>query len=107
MKYLYINNGKGFYSTTGLEKDKQDISNISKDDILIILNKCLEEDKEFSMDEYNEDTLHNAAHKIIYRNIFQKLDELRKKQNRFIDDKSNLYKAAIDKYQNELEQLEE
>lgn len=107
MKYLYINNGKGFYSTTGLEKDKQDISNILKDDILIILNKCLEEDKEFSMDEYNEDTLHNAAHKIIYRNIFQKLDELRKKQDRFIDDKSNLYKAAIDKYQNELEQLEE
>ena len=39
MKYLYINNGKGFYSTTGLEKDKQDISNILKDDILIILNK--------------------------------------------------------------------
>ena len=95
MKYLYINNGKGFYSTTGLEKDKQDISNISKDDILIILNKCLEEDKEFSMDEYNEDTFHNAAHKIIYRNIFQKLDELRKKQDRFIDDKSNLYKAVI------------
>ena len=107
MKYLYIDNGKGFYSTTGLEKDKQDISNILKDDILIILNKCLEEDKEFSMDEYNEDTLHNAAHKIIYRNLFQKLDELRKKQDRFMDDKTNLYKAAIDKYQNELEQLEE
>lgn len=107
MKYLYIDNGKGFYSITGLELNKQDISNISKEDILIILNKCLEEDTEFSMDEYNEDTLHNAAHKIIYRNIYQKLDELRKKQDRFADDKLNLYKSAIDKYQKELEQIEE
>ena len=69
MKYLYIENGQGFFSVSGLETDKQTIDKIRKEDLLRLLNLIVDESAEngFEMDPYDEESLKNPAHKIIYK----------------------------------------
>ena len=71
MKYLYIENGRGFFSVSGLETDKQTIDKIRKEDLLRLLNLIVDESAEngFEMDPYDEESLKNPAHKIIYKHI--------------------------------------
>ena len=109
MKYLYINKGQGFYSLSGNEDSLISIDNIDKNDLLTLLNLIVEstEEKTFEMDEYNSDELKNPAHKIIYKNIYEKFDALLKKRISFVDETCNLYRTAINKYSKELEDLEE
>ena len=73
MKYLYIENGQGFFSVSGLETDKQTIDKIRKEDLLRLLNLIVDESAEngFEMDPYDEETC-------------------------------DLYKSAIEKYSTEL-----
>ena len=73
MKYLYIENGQGFFSVSGLETDKQTIDKIRKEDLLRLLNLIVDESAEngFEMDPYDEESLKNPAHKIIYKNIYE------------------------------------
>lgn len=74
MKYLYIENGQGFFSVSGLETDKQTIDKIRKEDLLRLLNLIVDESAEngFEMDPYDEESLKNPAHKIIYKKFFIK-----------------------------------
>ena len=95
MKYLYIENGQGFFSVSGLETDKQTIDKIRKEDLLRLLNLI-------EMDSYDEESLKNPAHKIIYKNIYDKFDALIKKRVQFKDETCDLYKSAIEKYSAEL-----
>lgn len=44
----------------------------------------------------------NAAHQIIYKNIYQKFDDLKARRVSFQDEKIGLYRAAINKYSAEL-----
>ena len=94
MKYLYIENGQGFFSVSGLETDKQTIDKIRKEDLLRLLNLIVDESAEngFEMDPYDEESLKNPAHKIIYKN----------KRVQFKDETCDLYKSAIEKYSTEL-----
>jgi len=99
MKYLKIENNKGYYC---LEKDKwQEIDKINKDDLLILLDKALKTD--FEMDEYVQEKVSNKAHQIIYKNLFSKFTELLENKNRFKDESEQLYKDAIEKYNKNLE----
>ena len=91
MKYLYIENGQGFFSVSGLETDKQTIDKIRKEDLLRLLNLIVD-----------EESLKNPAHKIIYKNIYDKFDALIKKRVQFKDETCDLYKSAIEKYSTEL-----
>ena len=104
MKYLYIENGQGFFSVSGLETDKQTIDKIRKEDLLRLLNLIIDESTEngFEMDSYDEESLKNPAHKIIYKNIYDKFDKLIKKRVQFKDETCDLYKSAIEKYSAEL-----
>lgn len=56
----------------------------------------------FEMDSYDEESLKNPAHKIIYKNIYDKFDALIKKRVQFKDETCDLYKSAIEKYSAEL-----
>ena len=104
MKYLYIEEGQGFLSVSGLGTDKQGIDKIRKEDLLHLLNLIVDESAEngFEMDSYDERNLKNPAHKIIYKNIYEKFDALIKKRIQFKDETCDLYKAAIEKYSGEL-----
>lgn len=94
MRYLKIENGKGYFFK---EPDQWiEIDQIGKDDLLILLDKIISAD--FEMDEYNPDLVLNKAHQIIYRNLFQKFKELKENKSRFKDESEQQYKSAIEKY---------
>ena len=94
MKCLKINNGKGFFSVDG--DIWKVLDEISKEDILTIINLCLEDS--FEMDNPSDETVHNKAHDIIYKNLYAKFLELNNQRTRFKDESDNLFKEALAKY---------
>ncbi len=104
MTYLKIDNNKGFYRLEGTSEDWIELDQISKDDLLKLLEKATTE--EFGMDEYEEELLQNPAHNIIYKNIYGKFTELLSNKTRFQDSVNLMYKSAIDKYTLELTEEE-
>jgi hypothetical protein len=97
MKYLKIEQNKGhFMSTKGTYVE---IDKIDKNELMHLLNKAIEND-EFEMDEYQENDLGNPAHKIIYKNIFDKFNSLLSNKTRFRDESSQLYTRAFEQYCN-------
>jgi len=94
MKYLKIDDNKGYYLLNG--QDWKVIDEIDKNDLLKLLDLALGE--EFEMDEYNQDSIGNKAHQIIYNNIYEKLKELNNNQDRFNDESHSQYKDIIEKY---------
>ena len=94
MKYLKIENNKGYYQ---IDQDSwKSIDKINKEDLMALLDKAVETD--FEMDEYKQDDLSNKAHQIIYKNIHSKFSELLSNKSRFKDESEQLYKSAIEKY---------
>jgi len=100
MNYLKIENGKGFFR--GDNGEYKTIDSIRKEDILRLLDAVVSEEISFEMDEMNENNIQNQAHKIIYGNIYEKLLELKKNKNYFLDECKDLYKDALNKYKSEL-----
>ena len=94
MKCLKIENGKGFFSLDG--KSWKPLDEISKEDILTIMNLCLE--GSFEMDNPSDETVHNKAHDIIYKNLYAKFLELNNQRTRFKDESEYLFKEALAKY---------
>ena len=66
-----------------------------------LIEICLEKD-DFEMDEFDVNKVQNAAHQIIYKNIYQKLNDLVMRRVSFQDEKNSLYRTAIAKYSSEL-----
>ncbi len=94
MIYLKIENGKGHFLN---ESDQWiEIDQIGKEDLLSLLDKAISD--EFEMDEFDADSLQNKAHQIIYKHLYQKFNELNENKSRFKDESEQLYKSAIEKY---------
>ena len=101
MKYLIIEDGVSKYTTDPSTPASKMIDQISKEDLLVLIESCIS-DEDFEMDVYDETVLQNKAHQIIYKNIYQKLNELKKQRVRFSDEKTVLYRAAITQYSADL-----
>lgn len=86
MKYLMVDNGSVFYSLDGSAASKKPIDQISKDDLLTLLKLAISEES-FEMDPYSTEFIHNAAHQIIYKNIYQKFEDIRLHRVSFEDEK--------------------
>jgi hypothetical protein len=68
---------------------------IAKENLLWLLDKCLmERDVEF--DPYDEKSLKNQAHQVIYKSVLQKLKEIRSRRREFVDESARLF---LDDYQ--------
>ena len=93
MKYLKIENNKGFYWD---ENEYQEIDKINKDGLLVLLNAA--EKHGFELDSYDEKLLGNKAHQIIYENIYSKLEQFLNDKKQFKTEVDKLYKEAIGKY---------
>ncbi|MFT3701219.1 MAG: hypothetical protein QM802_02560 [Agriterribacter sp.] len=94
MKYLKIEDNKGFYQ---LEVDKWiEIDKISKEDLLTLLDKAL--DGDFEMDVFESEKIANKAHQIIYKHLHEKFADLTENANRFKDESEQMYKDAMQKY---------
>jgi len=100
MKYLEIKNNNVYF----LNKDENEkpIDEISREDILFILEKSLEE--EFEYDSYDESLIQNQVHNIIYNDISKKLESFIANKEKMEEDVIAQYKDAWDKYCTNLEE---
>jgi len=97
MKYLKIENNKGFYWDG---KEYQEIDKINKYSLLTLLNMAEVDD--FELDTYDENLIGNKAHQVIYENIYSKFEQFLNDKNQFKTDVDNLYKEAISKYSSDV-----
>ena len=98
MKYLHINDNKGFFKINAIEELKS-IDSISKDDIFKLINLLMEKE-DFEMDEFKDELIQNKAHNIIYRNLYQRFLELKQEKNNIIDSTNQYFAEAFQKYSN-------
>ena len=96
MKYLKVENNKVFFLNSSNEW--KEIDTINKNDLLYLMDKIIIEE-DFEMDEYNEDSIANKAHQIIYKSLYDKFKSLLEDRTRFHDESRKLYKEAYEKYQ--------
>ncbi|MCW5651069.1 MAG: hypothetical protein KIS62_15085 [Ramlibacter sp.] len=98
MKLLRILDSTGHF----LSDDNQflPIDRITKDDLLRLANLTLNEtDVEF--DEYDEKVLKNQAHRVIYKNVVQKLRDLHVRKKEFADQAARLFYEDYERYRQE------
>jgi hypothetical protein len=98
MKYLKIEENKGFFlkETEKVPAEWVSIDQITKDNLLLLLNKAISTD--FEMDQFKEENLGNKTHQIIYKNIFEKFTDLLSNKTRFKDESGRIYRDALEKY---------
>ena len=98
MKYLKIEDNKACFRKDKTQPENwNEIDKIEKEDLMKLLDFATEDD--FEMDVYNEDILANKAHQIIYKSIYEKLNNFLTNKDRFKDQTENVYKEALEKYQ--------
>lgn len=98
MKLLRISDSTGHF--LGEEKQFLPIDRITKEDLLRLANLTLEEnDVEF--DQYDEQALKNQAHRVIYKSVVQKLQDLRARKKEFADQAARLFYEEYERYRQE------
>ncbi len=98
MRYLKIENNKGYFLKDNSQPNVwAEIDQIEKEDLMKLLDYATK-DEEFDIEPYEEETLANKAHQIIYKHIYEKFTVFLSNKDRFIDEANSLYKSAIEKY---------
>lgn len=95
MKLLRIHEHVGQY--LGADGNYESIETIDKEDLMRLVDRTLDAE-EFDVDAYDEQAIKNQAHQVIYKSIAQKLNDLRKRREAFIDESARLYLAEYEKY---------
>lgn len=95
MKILKIENGNGYFRTSD-NGDWRAIDEIDKDGLMKLLDLYL--DSDVKMDDVDENSLSNQAQRIIYKSIFEKLNNLKESKSKFKDESDRTYLSAIQKY---------
>lgn len=97
MKYLKIENNKGFFLK---EEVWIPIDEITKDDIFKFIHLIIlpTDNTTFEMDEFSEEILQHGVHKIIYKNIYDKLSELIIDKANIQDNVDQQFAGALQKY---------
>ena len=84
----------GYYSIDG--KTYNQINKINKEDLLKLVNVVLESDVE--IDDFNDDLIKDPAHKIIYKNISEKIRGLHQKKDVIKDESGRMFLKEYEKY---------
>lgn len=95
MKLLKIDEGKGYF--LGEDSEDQPMDKLTKEDLLRMVDLTLNEE-EILFDEYDEDSLHHQAHRIIYKNVYAKLHSLRERRSEFVDESERLFLEEYESY---------
>ena len=74
------------------------ITNIDKKGLLNLVNNALDKSITFEMDDPEKNKIPNEAQKIIYENIYNKLNDLIANKDKILSEISNLYKEEYSKY---------
>jgi hypothetical protein len=73
------------------------IDKIDKEQLLHLVDRTLEDDQ-FDVDGYDDQAVKNQAHQVIYKSICQKLTDLRKRRQEFIDESARLFLDEYERY---------
>ena len=95
MKLLTIDSGKGHF--LGVEGEEQPIDQLTKEDLLRLVDLTLAESY-VEFDAYDEASLQNQAHQIIYKNVYTKLMRLQERRSEFIDESERLFLVEYENY---------
>ena len=94
MKYLKIKENRVIFLNEKLEEKLFDT--ICKEDILFLIKKCFEDD--FEYDSYDNESIKNTVHNIIYKDISNKIELLIADKVNIEETINNEFKDAWDKY---------
>ena len=96
MKLLKTEDNQGFF------RNKDDgfdpVDKLTKEDLLRLAELVLEED-DVEFDPYDEEVVKNEAHRILYKNVWEKLQGLRDRRVEFLEKRDTLYQKAYEEYQ--------
>jgi len=95
MKLLRINENVGHFLAANGEYVL--IEKIGKDDLLRLVDRTLDQDV-IELDPYDDQAIKNQAHQVIYKSIYQKLSDLRKRRKEFVDESARLFLEDYQKY---------
>lgn len=96
MNYTKIENGKVYFRLSSSDNWKL-ISDITGDDLIKLIEKCIDED-DFELEEFDDTLIKNEAHKIIYKSIYQKINDIYLERDNIIDENTQRYNDIIEKY---------
>ena len=99
MKLLKINNKQGYFLAENGEYHTVD--QMDKDGLFYLVNLALGSDVECDLDEYDETSIPNQAHQIIYKSVSDKLSHLIKRRDEFLDQSERLYLEEYERYSTE------
>lgn len=95
MKLLKISENEGqFLNGTG---SYEAIDKITKEELLRLVNLTLT-GEEITFDDFDEASLKNLAHRVIYKSVSQKLRDLRARKREFTDEAARLFLEDYEKY---------
>lgn len=96
MKILKIEDSNGHFCTDGDEFVS--IDKLDKENLLKLVEHSLT--KEVKMDDYDPEILKNEAHRIIYRSVHKKLQELIARKDEFFDTSEREFYEIYENYKN-------
>jgi len=96
MKILKIEDSNGHFCANGEEFIL--IDKLDKENLLELVNHALTTDVE--MDNYDPENLKNEAHRIIYRSVHKKLQELIARKDEFFDKSKREFYETYENYKN-------
>ena len=96
MRILKIEGSNGHFSTNG--EEFVSIDKLDKENLLKLVELALTQEVE--MDDYDPETLKNEAHRIIYRSVHKKLQELVARKDEFFDKSEREFYEIYENYKN-------
>lgn len=94
MKYLKIENSKGeYYNGT----EYKPLDKLSNEDLWYLARMAVTAE-DFELEAYNEDSVKNKAHQIIYQQVYSQLNNLFSRKAELKSQCESIYKEAYDKY---------
>lgn len=96
MNYTKIANSNVHFRLSSSDNWKL-ISDITGDDLIKLIEKCIDED-DFKLEVFDDTLIKNEAHKIIYKSIYQKINDIYLERDNINDENTQRYNDIIEKY---------
>jgi hypothetical protein len=74
---------------------------MTKESLLYLVDLSLEHGSGCELDEYDQESLPNQAHQIIYKNVYDKIAQLAARKDEFLDRSERLYLDEYERYKSD------
>ncbi|HYE71690.1 MAG TPA: hypothetical protein VEF04_00105 [Blastocatellia bacterium] len=95
MKLLRTDEGRGEYQCA--DSTYAPVDRLGKEGLLRLVDAALVEE-EVEFDPYDDQATKNQAHQVIYKSLYLKLTDLRKRRTEFKDESARLFLDEYERY---------